>query len=197
MNSYPYEENVDLIIRYIPQECEGNYCEYNSEWNRSMKRKVKYIIEYLEDLKDGEFLVHVDIDVVFYRAFRDDMSMLMNKTGCDILFQDDGNGLCMGFFVARKSEELLILFKTVYERMDQFAHDQDAMNKLLPTAGVRYGKLPHRYYSFGTLNGLQRWEPGFPRALVPDDIIAHHANWTVGVENKLKLIQHVKEIVRA
>ena len=195
MNTFPYDEDVDLIVRYMPQECDGNYDTWNENWMKTMYRKVQYIIDYLDELKNGELLIHADIDIVFYKSFAKDLRKLMSDSEDDIMFQNDGNTLCMGFFVVRKSDEIVRLFNTVYERMKDYEHDQDAMNKILPTSNIQYGKLPERYFSYGPLNGLKRWTPECEYVNVPHDIVMHHANWTVGVDNKLKLIEQVKRII--
>lgn len=195
MNTFPYDEDVDLIVRYMPQECDGNFDVWSDDWMKTMYRKVQYIIDYLDELKNGELLIHADIDIVFYKPFAKDLRKLMCDSKDDIMFQNDGSALCMGFFVVRKSDEIVKLFNTVYERMKDYKHDQDAMNQIIPTSSIQYGTLPARYFSYGPLNGLKRWTPEYTHINVPHDIVIHHANWTVGVENKLKLIQQVKEII--
>ena len=195
MNTYPYEEGTDLIIRYMPQECSGNYGEWDKDWMRTMKRKIQYIIDYLYEIKDGELMVHADIDIAFYRSFRNDLKQLMSQSGNDIMFQNDGPTLCMGFFVVKKSKTTVELFNKVCEKMGGYAHDQEAMNALVGVSSVKYDRLPPRYYSFGALNGHRRWDPSCKHIIVPKDIIMHHANWTVGIDNKLELIRRVKHVV--
>ena len=195
MNTFPYDKDIDLVVRYMPQECDGNYDTWNENWMKTMYRKVQYIIDYLDEIKEGELLIHADIDIVFYRSFVKDLEKLMNDSGNDIMFQNDGSTLCMGFFVVRKSDHIVKLFNDLYERMGDYEHDQDAMNNILPFSGIQYDKLPERYFSYGPLNGLKRWTVDCTHVNVPDDIVMHHANWTVGIDNKLKLIQQVKDII--
>ena len=195
MNTYPYEDGTDLIIRYIPQECDGSYGEWDEDWMKTMRRKVQYIIDYLDEIKDGELMVHADIDIVFYQPFKSDLEKLMKDSGNDIMFQNDGPVLCMGFFVVKKNEKTVNLFNKVYEKMGEYAHDQEAMNALISKTDVKYDRLPPRYYSFGALNGHRRWDESCKDIVVPKDIIIHHANWTEGIDNKLKLISQVKHKV--
>ena len=101
----------------------------------------------------------------------------------------------MGFFVVKKNEKTVNLFNKVYEKMGEYAHDQEAMNALISKTDVKYDRLPPRYYSFGALNGHRRWDESCKDIVVPKDIIIHHANWTEGIDNKLKLISQVKHKV--
>lgn len=194
MNTFPYEENVDLIIRYLPQECSGSYNQDN--WNLTMKKKVGFIVEYLNTLSEDEYLVHSDVDVVFYKPFKDSLTSLLQKEDVDILFQNDGCALCMGFFTCKKTDELVSLMKYIYDNLTSFENDQVALNSLIGRTKIKFGVLPDTYYSFGSCNGHKRWTPETPEDFfVPKDIIIHHANWTTGVENKLKLIEAVRKKV--
>lgn len=192
MNSFPYENDVDLIVRYLPQECSGNYNQ--DDWNLTMKKKVKFIVDYLSTLKDGEYLIHSDIDVVFYKPFKNNILDLIKTSNNDILFQNDGCALCMGFFVCNNNPEILKLMTYIYENLDNFENDQVALNVLIRNTNIKFGVLPLNYYCFGPLNKMNNWNPNYKEEIfVPSDIILHHANWTIGVENKLKLIQTIKK----
>ena len=75
---------------------------------------------------------------------------------------------------------------------------------------ISWGYLPERYYTHGLYvegikdftmenqSGLwwenKNWEEK-AGIYVPDDILVHHANWCHGVENKIHLLDWVKEIV--
>ena len=194
MNSFPYEDGVDLVVRYLPQDCSGTY---NADsWNVTMRKKVGFIVDYLSTLQDDELLIHSDIDIVFYKPFKDDILNLMKTSARDILFQNDGCALCMGFFVCNNNPKVLELMKYIHSNLEKYENDQVALNMLIPSWGVGYSVLPPRYYSFGPLNQLNNWTPDRQeKTVVPSDIIMHHANWTVGVENKLALIKQVESIV--
>ena len=57
----------------------------------------------------------------------------------------------------------------------------------------RWGFLPKEFFGGGTLTG-KSWEPGLLLP-VPKKIVLHHANWTVGVENKLAQLAYVRSVV--
>ena len=194
MNSYPVHTNVDLVIRYIPQNGDGDYRENDSHFTQQMKNKVILILDYLKNLQDDELLFFLDIDVIFYRSFYEDLIELFTTSGKDMLIQTDGPALCAGQFVVKKTDNVLSLFTRVLDNMDEYQHDQHALNKLLPDSNVSYETLPVRYYSYGAWNGYKRWA-GETDFYVPLDIVTHHLNWTVGVDNKLKMSDAVKNIL--
>ena len=186
IDSFPFEPNFDLQLRYFNQDCLSGKFMSNG-WLNIMRNKLEYILYSLEETTEGEFFVHSDIDVVFYGHIKDDILSLAD--GFDILFQKDGEkGLCMGFFACVKNPATVSFFKEVLERLDEFENDQKAVNILIVGSGLKYGFLPERYFSIGVKNGL--WS-GQESIYVPEGILIHHANWTVGVENKLKLIELV------
>ena len=194
MNSYPSHPDVDLIIRYIPQDGDGEYKEHDSQFTGQMKKKIILILYYLKSLQDDELLFFLDIDVIFYRSFYEDLVELFTSSGKDMLIQTDGPVLCAGQFVVKKTDNVLNLFTRVLEDMDNYKHDQHALNMLLPDSGVSYETLPDRYYSYGAWNEHKRWN-GETDFYVPSDIVTHHLNWTVGVDNKMKLSQVVKNMI--
>ena len=193
MNSFPYQDGVDLTIRFMPQECQGYFeCD---DWNKTMHRKVDYIIEYLEEMSQMDIMIHADVDIKFYRPFKHDIETLLGDY--DIAFQNDGNCLCMGFFAARKSRKLINLMKLIKDNISKYGNDQYAMNALIASSGLKYGVLPSRYYSFGALNSCTHWSTDVQQFNVPKDIIMHHANWTVGVDNKIALIRKTEELLKS
>jgi hypothetical protein len=58
---------------------------------------------------------------------------------------------------------------------------------------MKWKYLPVEFFGGGTLTGTL-WEPGLPLT-VPENIFVHHANWTVGVSNKIAQLSYVRKIV--
>lgn len=173
-------------------------------FNEAVVRKVDHIIEVIRDrLALGRLqpFVYSDVDVRFYAA--DIGERLAADLGeHDIAFQDDGPGaLCTGFMVMRACDATLRLFELARDVMiKDKGHDQDAVNKVLRDDGANpvcsWRMLDQVYFSVGqtydTAEG--RWLPGCP-IFVPPGIRVHHANWTVGIDNKLALLEAVRERV--
>lgn len=187
VDSFPFEPNFDLQLRYFGQDCLSGKFMSNG-WSKTMRKKLEYVLYSLEETAEGEVFVHSDIDVVFFGPIKDDILSLMS--GWDILFQKDSEKeLCMGFFACVKSPSTVSFFREVLKRLDEFKNDQIAANMMIGKSGLKYGFLPERYFSVGVKNGIWR---GQQSIYVPEGVLVHHANWTVGVENKLKLIELVR-----
>ncbi len=58
---------------------------------------------------------------------------------------------------------------------------------------LKWDYLPVTFFGGGTLTG-KCWNPG-DSLLVPEGIVLHHANWTVGVERKISQLKYVRDIV--
>jgi nucleotide-diphospho-sugar transferase len=58
---------------------------------------------------------------------------------------------------------------------------------------IKWRYLPVEFFCGGTLNGME-WNQGTPLQL-PQNIIMHHANWTIGVDNKIKQLDYVRSLV--
>ncbi|MFA5008208.1 MAG: putative nucleotide-diphospho-sugar transferase [Candidatus Omnitrophota bacterium] len=58
---------------------------------------------------------------------------------------------------------------------------------------VKWGYLPKEFFGGGTLTG-KLWSPGMSLP-IPKNIILHHANWTIGVENKIAQLKYVRGVV--
>ena len=55
---------------------------------------------------------------------------------------------------------------------------------------IKWDYLPMTFFCSGHV--LDKcWEPGMDFA-VPADIVMHHANWTIGIENKIALLEYVR-----
>lgn len=189
INSFPFEENLDLEIRFLSQDCiDGKY--HSDGWNVTMKKKIQYIIDSLKQTKDNELFVHSDIDVQFFGEIKNDLEKLMEENNYDILFQNDGHQVCMGFFVCRSNETTKNFFEKVYNNLHNHRDDQFAVNYYIKNFNINWGILPERYFSIGVKNNVWMGQP--KNFVIPQDIIMHHANFTEGINNKIKLLETIK-----
>jgi hypothetical protein len=188
VDSFPFDD-LSLNIQIFPQRCGGDYnC---AGWREAMADKMVYLVDSCVASKD--ILIHADSDIRFYRPIAEECTQLMH--GYDLLFQNDGGDHCMGFIVIRPTEAVITFFRRVLEavRQGSYEHDQRAANALLPTSGLRYGKLPRAYWTHGADTG-KRWQIGQPIPTPPRDIAIHHGNWCVGLETKAALLANVAHI---
>tara|TARA_R100000008_G_C3582253_1_gene169379 strand:+ start:367 stop:1026 length:660 start_codon:yes stop_codon:yes gene_type:complete len=190
--SLSVDPGVKLIAKEFEQECPTG--EYHAEgWSKTMRKKVQLIITGIEETW-GDCFIHADCDVIFLQRFKE--KLIEELVDADIALQNDLTVCCAGFFVARSNDKTLKLFKTVLENLDAFEDDQVALNYYLPTVTARV--LSHEFYSIGLATGGRPYPGPYSDAdllhhIGEVNIRAFHANYTKGVENKIKLLNLIKE----
>ena len=188
MDSFPFEDGFDLQVKFFPQECPtAKYREKG--WKQTMKRKIEYILESLEETKENDCFIHSDIDIQFFKPFKSDILKELYESEKEILFQNDFVALCMGFFICKKTKNTTNFFNLVNNQLDDFVDDQVAVNSIIKNHEIKYGVLSEKYYTIGPKNGI--WT-GNTNIEIPKNLILHHANWTEGLVNKMMLLQLVK-----
>ena len=194
----------DIVRGHMDQVCPtGEYRDPG--WGKMGQAKLEFILSYLQSGKrpDGHWFVFADADIVFLKrseqVFFDEIRAI---GGQDILLQDDGKEFCSGLFVCKISDRTRHLFETALitaVRMDaenqqlgrgHSAADQAALNLAIAETGSRAAKLSHRFLNWHHMCNTGLWEPG-QYFKTPDDCVAFHANWTIGLQNKRELLQHV------
>lgn len=188
------DKDIDLVVDTVPQECSGVYMRDN--WHASMITKL----ELCKKLAGGkDIFVHSDCDVQFFQPIQKSAEEALSDL--DIVFQHDGQEhLCLGLFCAKPSKKLVALFEATQEVIQKYnIESQQALNVILRTkklpydfSAVRYGYLPETWWTHGATT-FSVWDQ--EDLCPPDGIVAHHANWVEGIENKIKLLSHVREKV--
>lgn len=183
-------KNLDLVVKKFEQKCtKGDYMSIG--WHETMTNKVDYILEGIKENWGGLF-IHADCDIQFFGPIKEDViNQLGNK---DLAAQDDGGEMCCGFFVCRSNERTKNLFENVKKQINNNYNDQQATNKLAKKyISCKY--LDEKYYSIYRSTDKKRWEKSMQINNIPKNILIHHANWTVGIENKIELMNRVKEVI--
>lgn len=185
-------ENVDC--RLLPDAPEGDY---------GTPGFVSYAYARLSRYAEichgaGGPLVLSDVDVRFYGDVPSDLEPYAEGCDRDAWFQWDGPaGYCTGFayVVDRAAFARLCRVVQVVMRTNPAMEDQQALQLVLARRLTPFsaGLLPAcKYWTSGQRGRL--WSPGDPLA-PPPEILAHHANWTVGVPNKLAMLAEVRRLV--
>ena len=180
--------NIQIHSDVIAQSGTGIFMDKG--WENSMSDKLDQIIGSCEF---GEIFIHSDSDVYFFNSIEE--KILEELGDFDIAFQDDGHvGLCMGFFICRPNSNVINLFKSVKSILNEFnGHDQNALNSIIDSSGVKYKKLSGLFFNYGQKYG-KVWD-GEDFDIDPDILILH-ANWVIGVENKIKMISLVQQKIK-
>jgi len=159
-------------------------------WQLTMKKKVEYVLEALNETKEGEWFVHSDCDVLFFEGW--DNILQKQKDSLDIILQNDAICLCAGLFFCKSNANTKALWNLVNENLEKFDNDQTALNYFLHHSKLKIGVLPNTYFTYGLIN-KNRWTG--EDFLFPDilKIKTFHANWTTGIDNKIKLMNKCLE----
>jgi hypothetical protein len=178
------EGEYELHCETRDQECStGTY--YESGWNQTTYRKVEYFSKIVEE-NIGNTFVFSDVDVQFFGKTKE--ILIEELDNFDIAAQDDTwNCLCSGFFICKSNERTINMFKSMKDNYHLYKEDQDALNKNRHLSKWKF--LSRKFFTVGQLtNNVWNGE----NFTTPTDILMHHANWTISVENKIKLLEKVK-----
>lgn len=184
LKNFPYNVDTELNIKWFPQECREG-CYMTEGWLVTMKRKVEYIIEALNETKENDWFVHCDCDVLLFEGWT---NILKKQDNLDIIFQNDALELCAGFFFCKSNDKTKTLWKLVLDNLEQLTNDQVAVNYFIRVVkDLKVGVLPDTYFTYGLIN-KSRWDGNdfiFPNI---KKIKMFHANWVTGVDQKLELL---------
>lgn len=180
LNTIPREFNLKAIE--IPQECpSGSF--YSKGWNATCYRKVELFYQICKE-NLGNVFAFFDVDIQFFGNVQD--VMLEELGDFDIACQDDLGACCSGQFICKASPTTLNLFELMLSNYK--IEDQTTLNNHISVCKYKY--LSKRFFTFGHAIPKQWQGEDFD---IPKDILTHHANWVVGVENKLKIVEIVRE----
>jgi hypothetical protein len=185
--------DLDLHVLPVHQKCVSGRFKTQG-WKDTMFDKVGMIVAACESHPEGSILLHLDADIQFF-ASRLSPLILSHLRGLDFCGQNNAaagnkNEMCGGFFAFRNSTATRKLFCDIIDGMRRGNnHDQLELNRLLPLSGLRYGYFArHLVWCPG-----RRWKPGLPLKL-PPEVLVHHANWTIGVENKIAQLKEGRRL---
>ena len=171
---------------------EGKFMEQG--WLDSMKYKLEVILQAIDE-NWGNTFIFSDTDIVFYKNFITDMQEEIDG-GFDIVCQEDCGSLCAGFFIARGNEKVKKLFTEIYNNFTNLVNDQVALNHYKNM--VNYKLLDtEEYYTIGNFfnnkdDGTHKWD-GITDIKPFESMRVHHANYVVGVPDKIKLINMIRK----
>lgn len=180
-------DSFELDVTKVDQKGNGDFG--TDGFNATMVDKVAILQRAVEENPDQPF-VFADCDIQFFSNFHDDiLSYLDDKT--DMVAQSDNGTICAGFFIGRGTKVMKKFMDYIHKVTPQFANDQVAMNA--HKGRVRYKLLPQdKYFTIAKVNGGKVWngETGFD---LPENIMVHHANFTIGVPRKIELFDYIKQ----
>jgi hypothetical protein len=175
----------------------------SSGFEETMLLKIKHIINNI-DIESSDNLVYADCDIQFFKRIKEDLYEELGDY--DIKFQDDITCLCAGFFICKQTPNVINFFKNVLKtlqnnmengKLKNGLSDQIIINNFYRNKSqkIKIGKLPLKYFTVASSEvGPQQWTG--QEFSIPPNIILHHANWTVGYKNKIKLLNYIKNKIK-
>ena len=168
-------------------------------WNECMLDKLRCLMALPTD---GMPTIYVDADVCLFPGLADWVDDFAARLGDDeIAFSDDVIQWCAGVMVFRSTPRVQTFWQTIADLSVAWdVPDQEAIHALRAQAAERRGRLPIRprvlspevVCNWGTVSAPTKPPPwnGEPFA-VPTTCLAWHANWTIGIKNKLRMLERV------
>jgi hypothetical protein len=176
-------QGLEIDATFGEQECQtGSY--YQEGWKNTTMKKVDVFIKAVKENMNDVFIFS-DVDIQFFGPIKE---VLLEELGdADIAIQNDySGGLCSGFFICRGNERTLKMFQNMKDNHNSYLEDQHALNMNLQFCNVKV--LSTRFWTFGCFGGQWKGQ-NFD---TPDNLLMHHANWTEGIDNKIKLLNIVR-----
>ena len=196
------KDDFDVVARRHDQLCETG--RYNTDgWSEAVSRKIPLIQEAIDAHVENGFFIFADVDIQWLGPVQGRIRRLLaEQPHVDMFFQRDAKRLtegmgeiCTGFFVCKGNLRTRAFWTLVGECMQRDRiGDQITAQRIIEAdtiQGLRVGTLPDAFW--GPASGVElplRWSPGMfldP----PADLLVHHANWTIGVPNKVAQLEYV------
>ena len=168
-------------------------------WNVCMLDKLRCLMALPED---GMPTVYVDSDVALLRGFSEWCETVFEELpGSAVAFADDVVQWCAGVMLFRTTPAVQGFWRLLADLSPIWnLPDQDIIHQLRGQVTQTGGTLPivprvlppDRVCNWATVNAPtvpQPWD-GEP-FVVPESCVAWHANWTIGVERKMRMLEGV------
>ena len=181
-----------LHSKIVRQVCDPNFG--SSDVKRFYFLKVIYILELL--YQEDEPFIFSDVDCYFFKDFHLDLGRYY-----DFFAQYEKqiygrHTVCSGFMLLKPNNKTRKMFTWILKNLHRFNGDQEALNAylFLHPFTMKYKMLPKTFYSINFDNGDKVWN-GEHVDVTIEDMIMIHLHWTIGEENRTKLLEMVKEQV--
>lgn len=182
------DKNFELDATKVIQR--SNTGDFNSNgFKESMADKVHILKRAIHENPTIPF-VYSDCDVQFFKnPFSDLMKYV--RDDIDMVAQNDIGGICAGFFMANPTEKFKEFLDVVDTHNHEYSNDQLCMNTYRDM--IRLTLLPkHKYFTIGNYYGLWNGESiNLNNEIFKTEMILHHANFTIGVENKILMFDMI------
>ena len=209
------KDEFEIHSRYLRQDGPGEYGD--PSFRLAVRKKVEMISEAIES-NWGQIFIVSDVDIQFFKPIT--KLALESMKDRDIMTQNDGpTGFCCGFMVIRANRRTRRLFSSIQALLqrDSKLTEQPAFNAALKNHELQAGTLAGDFFSPGVFldgRGVSSTRDPFPAGWPFDErvghcvwvpgaklrirrgLVMHHANFTLGLENKLAQLDYVNKVVK-
>lgn len=169
------------VFEDLEQSCpSGNF--YSEGWDKTCYKKIEIFYQACKE-NMGKPFFYCDVDVQFFGNILN--TLLEELDGYDIACQDDITTFSSGVFICMANEKTLKMFHLMKNNYNK--EDQTTLNDHIHVCNHRF--LSRKFFTFGHIIPRPWYGEDFN---IPQDILVHHANWVVGVENKIKILDLVR-----
>jgi len=176
-------DEFELISIEIPQVCESGQF-YKEGWDKTCFKKVELFLRACEE-NMGDIFVYSDVDVQFFGKIKEELIKELGRF--DIACHNDtGTTYSSGFFICKANKRTLNMFKAMKDNYTD--EDQKTLNKHIHMCKSKF--LSNKFFTIAHLTNNVWSGQDFK---IPYEILVHHADWTEGIENKIKLLTLVSE----
>jgi hypothetical protein len=180
-------KHCQLSTRVLPYYA-GSFGE--DAFNEMGRESVAYTAAVIKE-NIGRHMVVSGCDFRFYQGFMPEIDGALE--GCDIVGLNDIYGpVCGDFLAFVASEKIVALYEWIVANDLQYGNEQWTLNAAIKALGFSVTLLPETFWTVGMQGG---WSGGAVNP--PKDISLHHANFTIGAENKMALLDAVQAAVAA
>lgn len=198
---------LNLVVIKTNQRGDGVH-GWNPDFIAAMREKMSIVLDHTRSEKTP--FIYCDADIRF-NSMLDPVPFLCNalkENGLDMICQRDGGEICAGFMVLDPSEKNANYLQAVLDYMDenpskcdQLAFKELYRSDLYPNDAKPLIGLLDINSGFGNTNHLQPnvlWTPENDLLEKHRDMVKQqfmwHANHTIGVKNKIDMLDRFKVI---
>lgn len=171
----------------------GDYDE--DDFVLAIKDKLEFILEILD--RENEPFLFTDVDIYVFRDFIKDLKSRLN--GYDFVVQYEKrlfgflDTVCAGFIYMKPNKRVKKMYRWILKHIEKLKDDQNGINRYKLSHRTNYNFLPKEYYQINYDNSDKVWNGENIKPSVNPFIFHYH--WTIGYENKMKLLEMVKKQV--
>lgn len=187
------KDNYEVIVAKIEDQVCPSARFYSKNWSLAVANKADLIIKAIEE-NWGNYFIYSDVDIQFFKPTEE--YILSHIKDLDLLAQAathlvSEKRVCTGFMVIKANNKSLEIWRDIKNSLTKTNKygDQHYFNQFLKKYKINYELLPIEFYLPANI-----WKVG-DYLKIPSNIILHHANWTVGIDNKIKQLDYVQSLV--